>query len=913
MIGRTLGPYRVLDKLGAGGMGEVYRARDTKLNRDVALKVLPDAFTHDTDRLARFQREAQVLASLNHPNIAAIYGFEESRSGGSSDPPINALVLELVDGPTLADRIIQGPLSIGEALPIAKQIADALEAAHGQGIVHRDLKPANIKVRDDGTVKVLDFGLAKALAPDPVHVSAGLTQSPTITTPAMTQAGLIMGTAAYMSPEQAKGKPLDKRTDIWAFGCVLYEMLTGRRAFPGEEVSETLASVLAREPDLALLPRDLPPVLGSYLRRCLHKDPRQRVHDIADVRLALEGAFDSSVLTHATEPALRSQRAWQRPGVVALITACVAAAIAGSLAWTLKPSSPLLVMRSRFVLPQGQQFSNDLRPLVALSPDGTQVAYVANFRLFVRRLSELDARPVAGTESPEGPNSTTTPVFSPDGRFLAYYDRGAIKKIPVEGGTAVTLCQGDPPSGMSWSDEFIVIGQGAKGIMRVSANGGRLEQLVSVGAGEIATEPQVLPGNRAVLFTLASSQSPSTLTRWDSAHIVVHALDSSKRTTIIDGSHGRYLPSGHLVYALGGTLFAVPFDAQRLQRTGGAAPVVEGVRRSISVLGSGSAHYSYSATGSLVFVPGPGYGSFEQREIVFVDRKGVTETLPLPQNAYGVLRISPNGRQLAFDTDDGKEANVWIYDLAGGSPPRKLTFAGRNRFPIWSADSRRVVYQSDREGDPGLFWQLADGTGAVERLTKTEKGISHVAESWSPAEERFSFSELTTSGVSLWTYSLVEKKATRFGDLQSTAAFNSEFSPDGRWMAYTLRTANAANIWVEPFPATGTDKHQITTSNGHHALWLPGGEGLTYRVGATGQAAVSVKTSPTFSVGNPMPVVELPTIELGGSRTYDVTRDGRRFLVAAPASAARSGAVAIPAIEIVVNWFEDLKKRVPVP
>jgi eukaryotic-like serine/threonine-protein kinase len=898
--GTRLGVYEVTAQIGEGGMGQVYRATDTKLKRQVAIKILPPSLAADHDRLARFQREAEVLASLNHPNIAAIHGLEES--GG-----MTALVMELVEGDDLSQRIARGAIPLDDALPIAKQIAEALEAAHEQGIIHRDLKPANIKVRADGTVKVLDFGLAKAMEPG-TAMSPGLSQSPTITTPAMTQMGVILGTAAYMAPEQAKGKLLDKRIDIWAFGCVLYEMLTGTRAFEGDDVSDTLATVLKGEPDWGLLPRELSPVLLTYLRRCLHKEPRQRIHDIADVRLALEGAFDSSVTARATALAHREGRLWQRPSVVALITACVAAAVAGGVVWALKPSPPLLVTRSRFVLPEGQQFTHDYRQLVGLSPDGTQMAYVANLRLFLRRLSELEARPIQGTESAAGPSSTTTPVFSPDGRSVAYFD-GAFKRISTEGGAAVTLCQGDPPVGMSWSEDFIVFGQGPKGILQVPANGGRPEQLVMVEAGELASEPQLLPRNRVVLFTLASSQSAAR-NRWDASSIVAQTLHSGERKTIIEGgSHARYLPSGHIVYALGGTLFAVPFDPQRLEKTGGAVPVVEGVRRSTSL---GSAYYSYSTTGSLVFVPGPVSGSFVQREIASVDRTGTSETVPLPQNAYGSLRLSPNGRQLAFDTDDGKEANVWIYDLSSGSPAQRVTFGGRNRFPIWSADGQRVVFQSDREGDAGLFWQRVDGTGSAERLTKSDDGTSHVPESWQLTDERFSFSVTAKSGVSLWTFSIPEKKATPFGDVRSTAPLNSEFSPDGRWLAYTLRTTSTANIYVEPFPATGA-KVQITTTNGHHPVWLKNGEELSFRVGPNEQVVVRVNITPSFSVGNPVPAVVrgLPTIDLGVSRPYDVTPDGKRFLTVAPASGSRSRIVGTPEIEIVVNWFEQLRRLAP--
>ena len=794
-------------------MGEVYKATDTNLKRSVAIKVLPASVAADAERLARFQREAEVLASLNHPNIAAIYGLE--RSGGTT-----ALVMELVEGPTLADRIAQGAIPIDEALPIAKQIAEALEAAHEQGIIHRDLKPANIKVRTDGTVKVLDFGLAKAMEPASGS-SASMSLSPTITTPAMTQVGMLLGTAAYMAPEQARGKTVDKRADIWAFGCVLYEMLTGKRAFDGEDIVDVLGAVARLDPDWTAIPDATPPVIRRLVRRCLEKDRKRRMADISTAVFLIEELRELPV-----DPARRpvaSSPLWMR-ALLALVAAGVVAAIAGALAWAIKPSTLPLVTRSRLVLPEGQQFTTDSQS-VAISPDGTQVVYVANQRLFLRTLSELEARPIQGSDSPAITlNGVSSPVFSPDGRSIAYWDQGTIKRIAVGGGTAVTLCQSDRLWGMSWSADEIVYGAGPQGIMRVSANGGMPEQIVSVESTELAASPQMLPGNRAVLFTLAAGAAVAGIDHWDTARIVVQTLGSGERKTVVErGSHARYLSTGHIVYVLGGVLFAAPFDERRLQVIGRAVPVVDGIMR--GVFGNTSAHYSVSGSGSLVFVPGPVSTSGALREIVRMNRKGGVEQLPLPPNVYSSLRVSPNGRELAFGTDDGKEAIVWLYDLSRTSVPRRLTFGGGNRFPIWSGDGQRVVFQSDREGDPGLYWQRADGTATAERLTTPDKGTAHIPESWSTRDQGFSFSAVAGPSASLWTFSISDKKAVPFGDVRSTAPLNSEFSPDGRWLAYTLRTGNLANVYVEPYPATGA-KYQITTGNGHHPVWLFDGKGL---------------------------------------------------------------------------------------
>jgi serine/threonine-protein kinase len=919
--GTRLGPYEIGALIGAGGMGEVYRATDTNLKRAVAIKVLPDALVADAERLARFQREAEVLASLNHPHIAQIHGLEKGadRIG---------LVMELVEGPTLADLILRRagssdpPLPISDALTIAQQIAQALEAAHEQGIIHRDLKPANVKVREDGTVKVLDFGLAKMVGPPEggpyVHggpyaqdVGAGfsrpMTLSPTITTPAMTQVGLILGTAAYMSPEQAKGRPADKRSDVWAFGCVLYEMLTSRRAFDGEDIVDTLGAVARLDPDWTLLPTTTPSIVRALLRKCLEKDRSKRIANMSAVLFAMR---DLPSLAESPPRVEHAQPLWKRALPIAIGAVLVAAA-AGALAWTLKPAPPQQVTRSRFLLPDATFFAANFRHLVAMSPDGTQMVYVANRRLHVRPLSELDARAIQGTEATNLTLQATAPVFSPDSRSIAYWENGTIKRIAVSGGAPVPLTQSDAVLGMSWGEDGIVYGLDTGGIMRVLASGGPAEQLVRVEKSETAAYPQILPGGRAVLFTLAAAGQGGQ-ERWDRARIVAQDLESGMRTVLVEGgSHGRYVPTGHLLYALGPSLFAVPFDPGRMQVTGGAVPVVHGVRRSLGVTtGTGMAQYGVSNTGTLMFVPGPTSLSLSEHEIVRFDRKGGTEKLKLPPRAFGSIRTSPDGQRLAFDVDDGKEANVWIYDMAGNTAPFRLTYGGSNRHPIWSADGVFVVFQSNREGDFGIYRQRADGSATAERLTKADKGVAHIPESWRPRDDRFSFSVVQGRDASLWTFSIQEKMASRFGDAQSMAPFNSVFSLDGRWVAYTLR-GQGANIWVEPFPATGA-KRQITTENGHHPMWLPDGR-LSYRVSTGDQVAMTVDTGAGFVVGNPEPALTrgLPGIATTGPGSYDITRDGSAFLAVSPASDEQPTAVEFQEIHIVINWFEELKRLAP--
>jgi serine/threonine protein kinase/Tol biopolymer transport system component len=906
--GSFVGPYRIDSLLGVGGMGEVYRARDSKLNRDVAIKILPSAFATDLDRLARFKREAQVLASLNHPNIAAIYGFDDSGA-------VHALVLELVEGPTLADRIARGPLPIDEALKIAKQIAEALEAAHEQGIIHRDLKPANIKVRDDDTVKVLDFGLAKAIE-TAGSMSASVSMSPTITSPAMTQAGIILGTAAYMSPEQARGKPVDRRADIWAFGCVVFEMLTGRRAFEAEDVSLTLAEVMKSDPEWSDLPPSVSPSLKTVLRRCLAKDPRQRIRDVGDIRLALDGAFDTTSERVADAAPITVSPPFWRRAIPAALSAIVAAVLTAAAVWVTRPSPPVAITRFTYPLPEGQVFQNTGRQALDISPDGAQILYAASLKLFVRSLSELEPRTVINIIAGEGTNA----VFSPDGRSIVFRSGAdqTLKRVNISGGTPVTLCPAAAPTGISWTPEGILFGQGAKGILRVSSNGGTPEQVVRVEPDEVADGPQMLPGGNAVMFTLAKG---GVSDRWDKARIVVQMLKSGERKTLIDGgSNARYLSTGQLLYATSGTVFAVPFDLKRLAVTGGPVPVIEGVLRSGTNGPTGVAHFSVSNTGTLVYIPGPVSASVDST-LSMIDRKGNVEILKLPPAPYEHPRVSRDGNRLVYTLDDGQEANIYTYDLSRSSAPRRLTFSGKNRFPIWSADGQRVAFQSDREGDAGIFWQRGDGTDQAIRLTKPDAGTSHAPETWSPDGERFLFrvtkdssaftatndSSASVGSVSLWMFSMKDKTSVRFDDVESGTPPDSVFSPDGRWVAYsvTSTTNGATGIFVQPFPPTGT-RHEISERAGIHPLWSVDGKELLY---SGANLAVGVTTQPTFAVGNPVPWPRSGLSSPGPSvpRRWDMMPDGRVLGV----TVGGLGASTLQEVRVVLNWQEELKQRVP--
>jgi serine/threonine-protein kinase len=899
------GAYDVIALIGQGGMGEVWKATDTRLKRQVALKVLPTTFLTDPERIARFQREAEVLAALNHPNIAQIYGIEEANG-------VTALVLELVEGATLADRIAQGPIPIDEALPIAKQIAEALEAAHERGIIHRDLKPANIKIRPDGTVKVLDFGLAKLAEPArAADAVSPLTNSPTITSPAMmTGVGVLLGTAAYMSPEQAKGRAADKRSDIWAFGCVLFEMLTAKRAFEGEDVSDTLAAVLRGEPEWDVLPPAVAVQIRLLLRRCVEKDRLRRIADISTVRFVLTEPIMSGP-TPAPAPLTLSARPLWKRAVWAAAFAIVGGAVVGAALWIVRPSRPQQsVTRFTYNLGEGERFTNTSRHFLALSQDGTQIAYVANRRLYLKKTRDLDAVPVSGAQASQG---LMNPVFSPDGQSILFWstDDNTLKKIATSGGAPVPISRAAAPYGMSWDGDSIFVGQGSDGIVRVSAYGGSPETVVRTQDNEFAHGPQLLPDKHTLLYTVVTGSDPD---RWERAQIVVQPLGSSHRKTIIGGADGRYLSSGHLVYAVGSTLFAVPFDARHLEVVGGPVAVVEGVARA-GAGAAGVAQFAVSRTGTLAYIPGPNINSSEKLDLALLDHTGTVTRLKLPPHQYQVPRVSPDGGQLAVGVDDGQDVNLWVYDLSGRSSIRQLTFGGKNRFPVWSADSARIAFQSDREEDPAIFWQRADGSGTAERLTTPARGHAHIPEAWSPKGDVVLFDDATGSNLTLWMLTVADKKAEPFGRVRSSYPSNfllsPAFSPDGTSIAYVSdETENRfPSIFVRAFPATD---NFAKVGSGVTPFWAPNGKELYFSTGDPGQPfqVVSVNAQPTFRFGNPTSVPRPGALVLAGiPRNYDVAPDGQHFVIVVDAS--DNYALGSPRIQVVLNWTEELKERVP--
>jgi serine/threonine-protein kinase len=881
--------------LGVGGMGAVYRARDTRLGRDVAIKTLLDSFTSDADRIARFEREAKVLASINHPNIASLYGVEEL------DGHL-FLVMELVEGETLADRLRRGPLPVEDALDVALPIAQALEAAHEKHIVHRDLKPANVRVRDDGSVKVLDFGLAKTLEPAPVEADAA--QSPTITSPALTAMGVILGTAAYMSPEQAKGHAADKRSDVWAFGCLLYEMLTGRRAFQADDVTDTLAAVLRAEPDWTALPDSLSPAIQALVRKCLEKDRRQRIADASTLVFVIRELRDGP---SSRAPVKTPARPRWRHVAPLLVSVFVTGALTSAAWWIVRSSPVLPTTKFAVALVEGQRFMNVSRQ-VAISPDGRQIAYCADDGLYVRAMSDLVARPILGTQPP-----LTTPVFSPDGSSIAFASGRTLKRIQVEGGTPATVATlAAPLRGMSWHDDAILLGQAERGIWRVSANGGTPDQVIAVGKDEFAESPQLLPDGRSVLFTLASGVDNA---RWERARIVVQPIGSAERTTLIDGgADGRYLPTGHVVFARGGVLFAVPYDPRRSGVTGSPVPVVQGVRRSPFAV-TGAAQFSISATGSLVYIPGPSSTALASTDLALIDRKGGTHPLKLAQRFYEFPRVSHDGKRIAFGTDDLKEANIWIVDVDVASPPRQLTTAGRNRFPIWTRDGVWITFQSDRHGDNGIFRQRADGSGAAERLTTAGPGTTHVPEAWSPDSRSLLFAEVTGAIATSRIFRLQDRKIASSGITEPSILPSSQLSPDGKWVAYTSPDSSGVGrqgdtgrltVFVEPFPGTGA---KVRLGEGVFPVWSQDGRELTYlEPGGPAMFAVNVTTGPTLTFGKVETLsragILAPRGVVPGPRNFDLLPGGQFVGIVEAADTP-------PQLLVVLNWAEELKQRVP--
>jgi serine/threonine-protein kinase len=896
VAGSKLGPYEIVSPLGAGGMGEVYRARDRRLDRDVALKILPEAFANDAQRMLRFEREAKVLASLNHHNIALLYGVEEANGA-------RALVMELVEGPMLAEQVKQGPMALEEALPIAKQMAEALEYAHERGIIHRDLKPSNVKLTADGQVKLLDFGLAKALEGEINEEE--LQNSPTLSA-AATRAGVMLGTAAYMAPEQARGKRVDRRADIWAFGCVLYEILTGRGAFAGETTSDILACVIRAEPDWSSLPGSIPSRIRELLRRCLQKDPKQRLQAIGEARIAVEAAVARSSEPVATQPGATYEQPVLRrafPWVVATIAVASAMGF-GALYRHASRSEPRQVVQVSLMLPEplAGVFSPNPGSPFALSRDGSRFVFVGSPtgkapQLYVRELNQQTATPIPGTEN------ATEPFFSPDGEWIGFFADGKMRKVQRGGGLITTLCDAPIPHGASWvsEDAIIYAPNLGSGLMRISSAGGTPQALTTPDAKrqELSHRwPQVLPGNNTVLFTIQTT----TQITYDDARIALLSLETGKWRTLFEGgSYARYVPSGHIVYAHAGTLMAVPFDLARLQVRGSPVPVQQGVVTTVAT--SGGAEYDVADTGLLAYVPGSTRPP--ERSLVWVDRQGVNKELPAPVNAYVTPRISPDGKMLAVQIFSAGSEDVWIYEFSRNTLMR-LTFSGGggSAAPLWTPDSRKVIYRSRV---PTLTFRAkpADGSGAEETLFGKElEDPGATPFTVSPDAKTLLFGRRNVTGaVGIYSISL-DGSAKVQAFLQST--FNQSyprFSPDGHWVVYTSNESGRDEIYVQPYPGPG-GKWLISAEGGSYPLWARSGHEIFFR-NDDKLMVIPVETQPAFKAGTSRMLFR------GGNyvmlQNYDVAPDGQHFLMIkekeAPASSKE--------VSIVLHWTDELKRIVP--
>ena len=774
--GTRLGSYDIVVPIGAGGMGEVYQAHDTKLGRDVAIKVLPEAFAHDPERLSRFQREAKMLAALNHPNIATIYGLEQAN--GTS-----YLVMELVAGETLAERVKrEGALPIEEALVICKQITEALEAAHEKGIIHRDLKPANVKVTPDGKVKVLDFGLAKAFAGEAANEAPS--NSPTLSM-AATMHGVILGTAAYMSPEQAKGKAVDKRTDIFAFGAVLYELLTGKPAFHGDDVTDILGAVLRMEPDWNRLPAAVPQKIRDLLRRCLQKDRRQRFHDAGDVRIEIEEAIAAPKDSGATQAAPASKRKLLL--AVAIATTIIAVVMAWGWWRSSRPVERPMV-RLDVVLGSDVSLGSLTGADAILSPDGTRMVYVSQGRLFTRRLDQPNTTELAGTQG------ALAPFFSPDGQWVAFFSQGKLKKISVDGGAGIMLCDAAGGRGGSWGEDGNIIAALGiyTGLSRIPSAGGPPTPVTELGNGEVTHRwPQILPGGKAVLFT-----ATSTAAAYDTANIEVMSLADHRRKTLVrGGTYGRYLPSGHLIYVNRGTLFAVPFNLDRLEVHGTPVPVLDQIGYNNIY---GSAQIDFSQTGTLIYRSGGAGGGL--LTVAWLDSAGKTQPLLAKPGGYGRPSMSPDGQRLALDVSEESGTDSWVYDWQRDTMTR-LTFNTNAQGPLWSPDGRYIVF---RVVGAGMSVTRSDGAGKPQPLTQS-KNIQYPW-SFTADGKRMAFMDQSTGSFDLWTVPLESDSAgLRAGKpevfLQTPADERyPSFSPDGRWLAYSSDESGTFQVYVRAVP-----------------------------------------------------------------------------------------------------------------
>jgi serine/threonine-protein kinase len=891
MVGKTLTHYEILEKIGAGGMGEVYRARDSKLEREVAIKILPAEMVQDQERLARFRREARLLASLNNPGIATIHGLEQEGS-------TTFLVLELVKGEDLAERLHRRPLTLDESIAIALQIATALEFAHENGVVHRDLKPANIKIAVDGTVKLLDFGLAKSLegqANDPAH-----SQSPTVTE-GISQAGAILGTAAYMSPEQARGQSVDKRADVWGFGCVLYKMLAQTSPFAGKSVSDTLAAILTKEPDREAIPPETPEGVRFLIDRCLDKNAKTRLRDIGEARIILEGVQSGSPTR--VIPGSKSRAPQKSRGDRVRTGSMVAVAVAAVLiaAWSfLRPSGRSTVEPVHLTMNLGANRSLRLTPNTAdfaISPDGTRVVFMAmdenGARLYVREMESDSPEPLPGTEGAFGP------FFSPDGRWVAFFAvDGTLKKISTGGGTPITICDASRYSlGGSWASDggIVFASRDTTGLAIVSADGGSPKSISSPNRerGESSHGfPQFLPGEREILFTILrggaiEDSDIAVLSLEEGTHQIVHS----------GGRHAKYASTGHLLYGAQNSLVAVPFDVARLEVTGAPFTTLENV---YTAPWFGATHYDFSKDGTIIYTAG--IPRQQERELVWVSREGVqTPVVVGPQPFRIPPRISPDSRSVVIGHEKADRTEVWIYDLKRGTGHPLDSHESHGALPFWTTDGRRIIFASNRTGPFNIFWRFSDGSGAAEVLQSSERDV--IATSCSPDGNLLAYYEINPSTQrDLWILSLSEESPPRPFLVTPSDERAPMFSPDGRWIAYVSDESGRDEVYVRPYPGPG-GKLKISAEGGVEPFWSENGLEIYYRHGRRLFEA-AFRAGNSGAAGIPKILFEGDfLLSYNANPAYDIGTDGRFLMI-------RGGRQSRPSeLQVVFGWFDQLRGR----
>jgi serine/threonine-protein kinase len=869
-------------------MGEVFRARDARLKRDVALKVLPAASVGDADRRSRFEREAQVLASLNHPSIAQVFGVETSDTS-----PV--IVMEFVDGPTLADRIAKGALPLDETIAIARQLCDGLEAAHERGIVHRDLKPANIKVRPDGTIKILDFGLARVLTDEP---PADASNSPTMLGGRATTAGLILGTAAYMSPEQARGRAVDKRSDIWAFGATVYEMLTGAQAFSGESITDVLAHIVERDPDWSKLPAPARGRIEELLRRCLRKNPKDRLRDIVDARFELEAALKGPPYSDVRGPALSGPAA---PWLTASLAFAAGAALvaAGFLVAPMLRARPetATAIRTVITLPPDTSIALSRGSAVTVSPDGKTIAFAGNakgrIQLYLRQLDRFESQPIAGTDG------AASPFFSADGRWIGFFADEKMKKVAVDGGAPVTVTEARAPRGEDWNDNdaILLTPTNTSPVWRVSPGGGKSEKLTTLKEGELSHRwPHLLPGGKALLFSIWNDSG------WELARIGAASVDGTRRTVVVESDAGypRYVQDtgtrGFLVYAREEGLLAAPFDESSLSLTGQAIPVVDTVFTNLS----GGAHFDLSRSGTLAYVAGT--NSEADRELAWVTLEGKATTVAQIRGLSRNWTMSRDGTRIIRMNTIGQTRDAWIDDIEHHTTMRLI--AGRPESPIWDGvftpDGKWVIYG---KGTPTqrMFRRPSDGRDVEERLlVKDDRG--QIPNSISPDGKTLAFVEFDpVSGADIWTMGVDPVTPARVFARTNFAESNPVFSPDGRWIVYQSNESGRFEVFLRSFPDS-SQVYRVSIEGGINPKWSPSGRELIFRGLDNKMMSATVTTTPAMQVGRPKALFDARAYE----NNFDVAPDGQRLLMMPQFTGDNSARQ----INLVQNFLAELRQRV---